>query len=79
MYPVTERFYQLMGQYYLGDGIYLWEDVDAPGETLDDCLECKEFAIKHYPQYVDYMVEFRVVTTVTVLAPEMNIESDMER
>lgn len=75
----SEHFYQLRGQYYLGDGLYVWEDVDAQCETLEDCLNCKEYAIENSPQYVDFMVEYRVVTTILILAPENNIESDMER
>jgi hypothetical protein len=75
----TENFYQLRGQYYLGDGLYVWEDVDAQAETLDDCLGHKESAILNSPEYVDFMVEYRVVTTILVMPPENGIESDMER
>lgn len=79
MEPTTEVFYQLMGQYYLGDGIYLWEDVDAQCETLEECLSCRDYALTRNPEYVDFMVEHRVVVTTLILAPENGIESDMER
>jgi hypothetical protein len=79
MEPITEIFYQLRGQYYLGDGIYLWEDVDAQCDTLESCLGCKDYALKYSPEYVDFMVEHKVVVTTLILAPENNIENDMER
>ena len=79
MESVTESFYQLMGQYYLGDGIYLWEDIDAQCDTLERCLGGIDYALKYCPQYVDFMVEHRVVTTTLVMGPERGIESDMGR
>jgi hypothetical protein len=79
MEPVTESFYQLLGQYYLGDGVYLWHDVEGPCNTLEECLECKENALMYFPEYVDFMIEHRVVTTTLVMGPENGIESDMER
>lgn len=73
----TEKYYQLFGQYYLNDGIYSWEEVDAHCGTLEECLECKEYAMRTSPEYVDFRVEYHIVTEV--YGPEYNIESDWER
>ena len=75
----TENHYQLSGQYYLGDGLYVWEDVDAPADTLDKCLKQRDYALMHSPQYVDFMIDYRVVTTILVMPPQNGIESDMDR
>ena len=73
----TEKYYQLLGQYYFSDGVYCWEEVDAQCDTLEQCLRCKEYAINTSPEYVDFMIEYRVVTEIC--EPEYYIESDLER
>ena len=73
----TKKYYRLLGQYYLSDGIYSWEELDAYCDTLEKCLGCKEYAMLNSPEYVDFMVEYHIVTEV--YGPEYNIESDFER
>jgi len=74
---MKHEYYQLRGQYYLSDGIYSWEDVDAQCETLEKCLACKEYSMMNSPEYVDYEIIHRVETVVKTA--EYGIESDWDR
>ncbi len=58
------EFYQLRCQSYLSDGIYIWEDVDAECDTLDECIDCMHHA-QNNPMYTDFEIEFRQVTVMT--------------
>jgi hypothetical protein len=55
------EFYQLMCASYLSDGVYIWEDVDAECDTLEQCLDCMSYA-QDNPEYTDFKIEFRKVT-----------------
>ncbi len=59
-----EEFYQLTCESYLSDGMYIWEDVDAQCDTLDQCLDCLHHA-QNSPEYTDFAIEFRQVTVIT--------------
>ena len=59
-----QEHYQLRGKYYLSDGIYLWEDVDAECDTLKECVECRNYAMMHNPEYVNYEIIHRIETVV---------------
>jgi hypothetical protein len=61
---MKHEYYQLRAQYYLSDGMYIWEDVDAECETYEKCLKCRDYAITHHPEYVDYEIIHRVETVV---------------
>jgi hypothetical protein len=71
------EYYQLRAQSYFSDGIYIWEDIDAQCETLEDCLKCKEYAISNNPEYVDYEIIHRIETVVN--SATQGIESDWDR
>jgi hypothetical protein len=55
------EFYQLMCASYLGEGLYVWEYVDAECDTLERCLDCMSYA-QGDPEYTDFKIEFRKVT-----------------
>ena len=74
---MEHEYYQLRGQYYLSDGIYLWENVDAQCKTLEQCVQCKNYAMMYYPEYVDYEIIHRIETVV--MTPKNDIESDWDR
>jgi hypothetical protein len=57
----NREFYQLMGESYLSDGVYTWEDVDAECDTLEQCLKCMAYA-QGNPEYTRFKIEFRTVT-----------------
>lgn len=73
---MTKEYYQLRGQYYLGDGVYLWENLEQC-KTLEKCIQCRSNAMMHYPEYVDYEIIHRIETVV--MTPQNDIESDMDR
>lgn len=74
---MKHEYYQLRAQFYLSDGIYIWEDIDAQCETLEKCLECRNYAMLNNPEYVDYEIIHRVETVVS--PAQCGIESDWDR
>jgi hypothetical protein len=74
---MKHEYYQLRAQSYLSDGIYIWEDLDAECETLEECLNCRNYAMLNYPEYVDYEIIHRVETIVS--PAKRGIESDWDR
>ena len=62
------EFYQLIGERYLSDGMYIWEDVDGECGTLEECLDLMVHA-QGEPEYTDLKIEFR---RVTIIRPSEN-------
>jgi dsRNA-specific ribonuclease len=61
------EFYQLVCTRHLGDGLYVWEDVDNECDTLEQCLDCMSYA-QDNPEYTDFSIEFRTVTELYKIA-----------
>ena len=79
MSNATEKYeyYRLSGQYYLNDGVYCWEEIDAYCQTLEAALDCMLHHQQDSPQYVDYRVVHHI--TEEVIPPTMGFESDWGR
>ena len=59
----SREFYQLVCETYLGDDVYIWEDIGQECATLDECLVNVAY-VQHNPEFTNLKVEFRKVTVV---------------
>jgi hypothetical protein len=71
------KYYVVMGQHYLSDGIYSWEEVDEYCPTLEDAIDCLNDEREYNLMYVDFRIDCHIVKEV--VPPSRGIESDWDR